>query len=146
MLEGETPEKYTDRLTGADRTDRRPYDHERNRQCSIGYHDECSDPDGVNCECPCHTAVAPQPRHDDPCLFVLHTRAKEVYADGVAFWEGQVVYRIRAEPQDDDQLDQVHILGLRKFKQWVDRAGLTLVWIDQVPPELPDPAKAERWT
>ena len=54
---GETPEQYTDRLTGADKTDRRPYDHPRNRQCSIGYHDECSD-NGVvdgNCKCPHHT-------------------------------------------------------------------------------------------
>lgn len=56
---GETPEEYTDRLTGADRTDRRPYDHKRNRQCSIGYHDECSDGKYGEytgaCECPHHT-------------------------------------------------------------------------------------------
>lgn len=25
-----------------------------NRQCSIGYHEECSDPDGETCRCPCH--------------------------------------------------------------------------------------------
>ena len=30
-------------------------DHARNRQCSIGWHGECSDPAGVSCECPCHT-------------------------------------------------------------------------------------------
>lgn len=54
-LAGETDEAYTDRLTGADGTDRVPYDHRRNRQCSIGYHDECSDPLGERCECPCHT-------------------------------------------------------------------------------------------
>lgn len=58
-LNGETPEQYTDRLTGADRTDRRPYDHKRNRQCSIGYHDECSDGRYGDytgeCECPHHT-------------------------------------------------------------------------------------------
>ncbi|HEX4395723.1 MAG TPA: hypothetical protein VH084_29960 [Mycobacterium sp.] len=53
-LPGETDAQYTDRLTGADRTERRPYDHRRNRQCSIGYHDECSDPAGEECECPCH--------------------------------------------------------------------------------------------
>ena len=57
-LPGETDDQYTDRLTGADGTDRRPYDHPRNRQCSIGYHDECSDPDGERCKCPCHTAAA----------------------------------------------------------------------------------------
>lgn len=58
-LNGETPEQYTDRLTGADRTDRRPYDHKRNRQCSIGCHDECSDGRYGDytgeCECPHHT-------------------------------------------------------------------------------------------
>jgi hypothetical protein len=54
MLPGEGTDAYTDRLTGADRTGRVPYDHQRNRQCSIGYHDECSDPAGESCQCPCH--------------------------------------------------------------------------------------------
>lgn len=54
MLTGETIDQYTDRLTGADGTNRRPYDHPRNRQCSIGYHNECSDPAGERCKCPCH--------------------------------------------------------------------------------------------
>lgn len=53
-LPGEDDHAYTDRLTGADRTDRRPYDHRRNRQCSIGWHGDCSDPFGIDCECPCH--------------------------------------------------------------------------------------------
>jgi hypothetical protein len=51
---GEGNAAYTDRLTGADRSGRRPYDHPRNRQCSIGYHRECSDADGLTCHCPCH--------------------------------------------------------------------------------------------
>lgn len=59
-LDGESSDAYTDRLTGADRTGRVPYDHSRNRQCSIGYHDECSERGvrtGVfgDCHCPCHT-------------------------------------------------------------------------------------------
>lgn len=29
------------------------------RQCSIGYHDECSDPDGEECKCGCHSDSAP---------------------------------------------------------------------------------------
>jgi hypothetical protein len=58
-LDGETDAQYTDRLTGADGTGRRPYDHSRNRQCSIGWHDECSDPAGVTCECPCHRGETP---------------------------------------------------------------------------------------
>ena len=55
MLEGETSEQYTDRLTGADKTDRIPYKERRNRQCSIGWHGQCSDPRGKVCKCPCHT-------------------------------------------------------------------------------------------
>lgn len=54
VLPGEDAAAYTDRLTGADRTNRVPYDHRRFRQCSIGWHLECSDPRGEECECPCH--------------------------------------------------------------------------------------------
>src|ERR1700693_4238963 len=56
-LPGEGAGAYTDGLTGADGTNRSPYDHARNRQCSIGYHTECSDPAGETCKCPCHTAA-----------------------------------------------------------------------------------------
>ena len=55
-LPGEGDGAYTDRLTGADGAGQIPYDHSRNRQCSIGYHGECSDPSGSVCKCPCHTA------------------------------------------------------------------------------------------
>ena len=54
-LPGEDHDTYTNRLTGALGEDQVPYDHPRNRQCSIGYHDECSDPAGARCKCPCHT-------------------------------------------------------------------------------------------
>lgn len=53
-LPGETPEIWTNRVLGIEGKDRIPYDHRRNRQCSIGYHEECSDPNGIGCECPCH--------------------------------------------------------------------------------------------
>lgn len=53
---------YTDYLTGAH--DAGPfnvspdkdyvYTPSRNRQCSIGYHDECTDPSGEACGCVCH--------------------------------------------------------------------------------------------
>lgn len=57
-LPGETDEQYTDRLTGADRTGRVPYDHRRNRQCSIGWHEECSDREhSGRCKCPHHEEV-----------------------------------------------------------------------------------------
>lgn len=54
---------YTDFLTGAHShkfaTDPKSgenyiYTPRRNRQCSIGYHAECTDPDGETCGCPCH--------------------------------------------------------------------------------------------
>lgn len=51
---GENDDAYTDRLTGADRKNQRPYAEHRNRQCSIGYHGECTDPEGERCKCPCH--------------------------------------------------------------------------------------------
>jgi hypothetical protein len=54
MLVGEDIGHYTDRLLGAHGEDQRPYSHPRNRQCSIGWHDECSDPTGEVCECPHH--------------------------------------------------------------------------------------------
>jgi len=55
-LPNETDDEYTDRLTGADQTSRVPYEERRYRQCSIGFHDECTDPYGQNCKCPCHVA------------------------------------------------------------------------------------------
>jgi hypothetical protein len=53
LLAGETDVDYTGRLIGASGHES-PYDHRRNRQCSIGWHSECSDPDGESCECPHH--------------------------------------------------------------------------------------------
>lgn len=50
--DGETDEAYTNRLLGVGQPS--PYDHPRNRQCSIGWHDECSDRSGGRCLCPCH--------------------------------------------------------------------------------------------
>lgn len=62
--------EYTDYLTGAGAhstgvnfaTDPKTgknyvYTPNRNRQCSIGWHEECSDPDGASCGCPCHHLV-----------------------------------------------------------------------------------------
>lgn len=52
-LPGESHEAYTNRLLGIGGT--RPYDHLRNRQCSIGYHLECSDWQNTGqCQCPHH--------------------------------------------------------------------------------------------
>jgi len=43
-----------ERLTGADGSGESPYEENRFRQYSIGYHEERSDPSGEECECPCH--------------------------------------------------------------------------------------------
>lgn len=69
-LDDEDANSYTDRLTGADRTGRSPYNHRRNRQCSIGYHDECSDSLGLQCECPCHLNVDTISRLDNDAMLV----------------------------------------------------------------------------
>lgn len=53
-LDCETLEQYTDWLTGARKTGRRPYKEHRFRNCSLGYHEDCSDPEGKECQCPCH--------------------------------------------------------------------------------------------
>lgn len=53
QLPNETDMDYTGRLLGVDGHES-PYDHRRNRQCSIGWHSECSDPAGESCECPHH--------------------------------------------------------------------------------------------
>lgn len=53
-LPDESPEHYSDRLCWVYGADQVPYDHRRNRQCSLGWHEECTDPAGEVCECPCH--------------------------------------------------------------------------------------------
>jgi hypothetical protein len=62
---------YTDYLTGAGAKakgvkfssdpqsgDEYVYTPHRNRQCAIGYHAECTDPEGETCGCPCHPLIA----------------------------------------------------------------------------------------
>jgi hypothetical protein len=134
-LPDETPAAYTDRLTGADRTDRRPYDHARNRQCSIGYHDECSDPAGETCECPCHTTMLPKPRHDDPRVFamlrdsdVTGVSGTGLVARGVEFPDGTVVIRWETEKASTVIWDGPE--GLRDAIETHGHGGATrFVWI-----------------
>lgn len=51
---GESEMDYTRRLIGAYGHDWQPYDHARYRHCAVGWHEDCSDPDGRGCQCPCH--------------------------------------------------------------------------------------------
>ncbi len=63
QLDEETHDEYTNRLIGASPTEQRPYNHPRGRQCSIGYHSECSQRTDTgttigatgHCSCPHHT-------------------------------------------------------------------------------------------
>lgn len=49
-LPGESDDAYTNRLLSGG-----VFDHQRNRQCSIGWHGECSDRShSGQCGCPCH--------------------------------------------------------------------------------------------
>jgi hypothetical protein len=133
-LEGEDSDAYTDRLTGADRTDRSPYDHVRYRQCSIGFHEQCSDPEGGGCGCPCHTTISPARRHDDPRAFGLIRDVDEtgisgtgMVARGVQFGDGTCVMRwdtgLTSTAIYDDLADLVAIHG---------HGGKTrVVWIEQ---------------
>ncbi len=97
----ESPTEYTNRLLGAyGKT--HPYDHERNRQCSIGYHDQCSDPHGERCECPCHRDV--QQRWNWPRRFQLHrdtditgASGTGLVADGTIWPDGTVSIRWRGD-------------------------------------------------
>jgi hypothetical protein len=57
-LPDETDTQYTNRLTGYSGRALIPYDHRRFRECSIGFHDTCSQratPSADRrCQCPCH--------------------------------------------------------------------------------------------
>jgi hypothetical protein len=46
--EGEDDGAWTNRVLSHAR------EHGTNRQCSIGWHEECSDPQGLDCYCLCH--------------------------------------------------------------------------------------------
>lgn len=57
---------YTDYMTGAHK--KGPFNYseggedyvytpDRNRQCAIGWHGECSDPEGESCGCVCHDII-----------------------------------------------------------------------------------------
>lgn len=50
--DGESDTEWTNRVLSHSR------EHEVNRQCSIGWHDECSDPSGDSCQCICHADEA----------------------------------------------------------------------------------------
>lgn len=88
---GEDINAYTDRLTGADKSGQRPYDHDRYRNCSVGYHPSCSalrDDDG-GCGCPCHADQDPMEHMVDLAL----TSAAETFA-GLYFLPTITAWRV----------------------------------------------------
>lgn len=76
MSPGETSDAYTDRLVRAGS------ELGINRQCSIGYHAECSDPQGVRCRCTCHAeASAPEQSDEEKLRTVIALAIPDVIAD-----------------------------------------------------------------
>jgi hypothetical protein len=125
-LPGETDAQYTDRLTGADRTDRRPYDHPRYRQCSIGYHDECSQRHAGegDCACPCHTAKPPERRHDDPAVFAVLDADDTTVGHGVAFDDGTSAYH-----ENDGDYAAFRVQELTRLRRELAEASHHIVWL-----------------
>lgn len=91
--EGETDEQWTDRIhrSGAALG--------RFRQCSIGWHDECSDRQGDDCKCPCHNMDKGR----------LAAACRELEAE-VADWHsniGRMVRTLGREPSADDYTETI---------------------------------------
>jgi hypothetical protein len=84
LFDGEDSDHYSNRLIGVYGKDAYPYDHVRNRQCSLGWHSECSereipDPGERRCQCPCHE---PSPMVQSPVPSLLDLRDRLVRAAG----------------------------------------------------------------
>jgi hypothetical protein len=82
--EGESAGDRTDRLAklGAQRG--------INRQCSIGWHDECSDPEGAVCRCECHGPTAKAGR----AAFVAHWAAQPAPGEPAVTLSAEQVERL----------------------------------------------------
>ena len=102
-LDGETPEAWTGRLLATAR------EVGTKRQCSIGWHLECSDPKGEECRCACHPW--PEPVQSAPMVMGVREspmgwepgegwvdipEVVEVYLDGLR----ALVKRVRDEVAD----------------------------------------------
>jgi hypothetical protein len=123
-LEGESADAYTDRLTGADKTNRVPYDHKRNRQCSIGYHAECSDPAGLSCMCPCHREPPPVVKRMTvgPLRELLKTLPEDM----------PIVLEIARENEVDDGNDLVQaFLTVGAVEERCDEIQTLYLWGDE---------------
>jgi hypothetical protein len=126
-LPGESTVEYTNRLSNPERA---PYDHSRNRQCSIGFHEECSDQEGTHCKCPCHYVMSPAPRHDDPVLFAIVWPDRKPYEDwleatGVMFYN-RVTVIVNVITGATTLWPDINIL----MESIADTEGLGFVWLD----------------
>jgi hypothetical protein len=132
MFNGEDADTYTDRLTGAAARGggpRRPYDHDRGRQCSIGYHSECSQrvngstlgADGA-CQCPhhldarlaagvVHVAGFAHAAEQGRVIGDVETAAVDVMVDAMAATDAPLRALLRRWLTDDVHLDVVGCAG-----------------------------------
>lgn len=132
MLDGEDSNRYTNRLLGAYGDEMRPYDHHRNRQCSTGWHEECSDPAGEQCKCPCHhdpTAIGLSPvylRQEKSSVLALASRLTTDKAIPEAVTANAAVLQkwMEAASSTDDRKDRLAALERadhnRDFKRKAD--------------------------
>lgn len=131
MLDGEDSGPYTDRLTGADGTGRRPYDHDRNRQCSIGYHNECSERHEVmvagSCQCPCHIDLREGPQAgvtmtDEAAtlgrLYYLPSHTAKIVMGTVRRW---VEMRAAIVTTPDDSEEPPNYLSFEEVKDLIEQ-------------------------
>lgn len=72
--EGETDSEWTDRINASGRS------LGRYRQCSIGWHEECSDPSGDECLCPCHSSRMPNVSKTAATILWMARKLNEVGA------------------------------------------------------------------
>lgn len=102
-----------------------------NRQCSIGWHDECSDPEGESCQCKCHgeeakakqaafgTFWAGQPAPTVPSIEQVETFSRYDFTQG---WEAAAAWYESQLPKFVD-LTNAEINALPKGTMLLDERG-----------------------
>lgn len=118
LLDGEDNDHYSNRMVGVYGPDAYPYDHVRNRQCALGWHNECSDRNVLGserrCECPCHEPAMTDPTLTDEELAELES----TYALHVGWHPSNVdVPRLIAALRASHQREAEYLEALRLCEQ-----------------------------